>query len=51
LSNLVAAGQFVTSSENFMIRSVGTLDGKKGQTTIIAVAERTGRIKYWRELI
>ncbi len=51
LSNLVAAGKFTTKSENFMIRSVGELDHKKGRTTIVAVAERTGQIKYWREEI
>ncbi|MCK5259776.1 MAG: general secretion pathway protein GspK [Candidatus Omnitrophica bacterium] len=51
LSNLVAAGKFTVKSENFMIRSVGRLDHKKGQTTIVAVAERTGQIKYWREEI
>ncbi len=51
LSNLIASGQFVTKSENFMIRSTAKLDNKKGQTTIVAVAERTGKIKYWREEI
>lgn len=51
LSNLIAAGQFVTKSENFMIHSVAKLDKKRGQTTIIAVTERTGQIKYWREEI
>ncbi len=49
LSNLVATGKFVTKSENFMIRSTAQLERKKGQTTIIAVAERTGQIKYWHE--
>ena len=51
LSNLVAEGKFSTKSENFMIRSVGQLNHKKGRTTIVAVAERTGQIKYWREEI
>lgn len=51
LSNLVAEGKFTVKSENFMIHSVGQLDTKKGQTTIVAVADRTGRIKYWREEI
>lgn len=51
LSNLVASGQFVTKSENFMIRSIGELDHKKGQTTIVAVVDRMGKIKYWREEI
>ena len=51
LSNLVAAGQFVTKSENFMIRSEGKLSYRKGQTTIVAVADRTGQIKYWQEEI
>ncbi|HQQ89377.1 MAG TPA: type II secretion system protein GspK [Oscillospiraceae bacterium] len=50
LSNLVATDQFVTQSSHFTVRSVAKLDGKKGPTTtIIAVAERTGQIKYWRE--
>jgi type II secretory pathway component PulK len=49
LSDLVASGRFVTRSNNFMIRSTAMLKGKKGQTTIVAVAERTGRITYWRE--
>jgi len=51
LSNLVSAGKFVTKSENFMIRSVSELDHLEGQTTIVAVADRTGQIKYWREEI
>lgn len=51
LSNLVAEGQFVTKSENFMIRSVAQLNHRKEQMTIVAVADRTGRIKYWREEI
>ena len=49
LSNLVAAGKFTTKSENFMIRSAGRLSHKEGQTMIVAVAQRTGQIKYWRE--
>lgn len=49
LSNLVAEGRFTTTSNNFMIRSVGRLARKKGQTAIVAVAERNGKIKYWRE--
>lgn len=51
LSNLVAAGQFVTKSENFMIRSTAQLNYRKGQTTIVAVTDRTGKIKYWHEAI
>jgi len=51
LSNLVAAGKFTTKSENFMIRSVAELNKKNGKTTIVAVADRTGQIKYWREEI
>jgi len=51
LSNLVAAGQFVTKSENFMIRSVAQLNYRNEQTTIIAVTDRTGQIKYWHEEI
>jgi len=51
LSNLIAAGKFVTKSENFMIRSVSELNGLEGQTTIVAVADRMGQIKYWREEI
>jgi len=49
LSNLVAAGKFTVKSENFMIQSVAKLDHRKGQTTIVAVSDRTGKIKYWRE--
>lgn len=49
LSNLIASGHFVTKSENFMIHSVAQLNNKKRQTTIVAVADRTGQIKYWRE--
>jgi len=51
LSNLVAGGKLATKSENFMVRSVGRLDHREGQTTIVAVVERTGKIKYWREEI
>ncbi len=51
LSNLIASGQFVVKSENFMVRSTAQLDRKKGQTTIIAVLDRTGQIKYWCEEI
>jgi type II secretory pathway component PulK len=51
LSNLVASGKLTTKSENFMIRSVGELDHKEGKATIVAVAERTGQIKYWHEEI
>lgn len=52
LNNLVSKGKFVTKSENFMIRSVAELNHRKGrQTVIVAVADRTGRIKYWREEI
>jgi len=49
LSNLVAAGKFSIKSENFMIRSIAKLNHLEKQTTIIAVADRTGKIKYWRE--
>ena len=51
LSNLVAAGLFVTKSENFMINSTAKLNYRERYTTIVAVADRTGRIKYWREEI
>jgi len=51
LGRLVSAKQFVTKSENFMVRSVGTLNHKEGQTAIVAVADRMGKIKYWREEI
>jgi type II secretory pathway component PulK len=51
LSNLVAAGQFCVKSENFMIKSVARLGYLKGQTAIVAVSDRTGKIKYWREEI
>jgi general secretion pathway protein K len=51
LSNLIATGQFVTMSGNFMVRSSAALSNKKGQTTIVAVVERTGQIRYWREEI
>ena len=49
LSNLVADGTFTVKSENFMITSVGRLSHKEGQTSIVAVAQRTGQIVYWRE--
>jgi len=49
LSNLVAAGKFTVKSENFMIRSIAKLNHSEKQTTIIAVADRTGKIKYWYE--
>jgi general secretion pathway protein K len=49
LSNLVAEEQFVTKSENFMIRCVAQLNYQKGQTAIVAVTDRTGQIKYWSE--
>ena len=49
LSNLVAAGAFTVKSENFMIQSVAKLKHLKHQTTIVAVSDRTGKIKYWRE--
>jgi len=51
LSNLVSIGQFVTKSENFMIRSTGKLVYRDRQTLIIAVADRTGKVKYWHEEI
>jgi len=51
LSNLVSKGQFVTKSENFMIRSTAQLDHRKGQRVIVAIADRTGQIKYWRDEI
>lgn len=51
LSNLVSGGQFQIKSENFMIRSVAELNGLKGKTVIVAVADRTGRIVYWHEEI
>ncbi len=49
LSNLVAAGQFVTKSENFMIRSSAQLDHREEKTMIVAVVDRSGRIKYWNQ--
>ena len=49
LSNLVTAGQFTIKSENFMIRSVARLNHLEDETVIIAVSDRTGKIKYWRE--
>ena len=49
LSNLVATGQFTIKSENFMIRSIAKLNHLDDQTIIIAVSDRMGRIKYWRE--
>ena len=49
LSNLVASGSFSVKSENFMIRSIAELNHQAGQTTIVAVSDRTGKIKYWRE--
>jgi len=49
LSNLVAAGQFTTVSENFMIRCTAELDYQSDQMTITAVSDRSGKIKYWRE--
>jgi len=49
LSNLVAAGKFTIKSENFMIRSIAKLNHLEKQTTIVAVSDRTGKIKYWRE--
>lgn len=51
LSDLVAAGTFTVKSENFMIRSTAKLDHLKKETTIIAVSDRTGKIKYWNEKI
>jgi len=51
LSNLVSVDQFSVKSENFMIHSVGQLGHRKGQTTILAVSDRTGQVKYWREEI
>ena len=51
LSNLVAEGRFVTKSEHFTIRSIARLDYREDQKVIFAVADRTGRIKYWREEI
>ena len=36
-------------SENFMIRSTAMLSHLKAETTIIAVSDRTGKIKYWYE--
>jgi len=47
LSNLVAAGHFATKSENFMIRSSAKLNHRDEMTTIVAVSDRTGKIKYW----
>jgi len=51
LSNLVAEGKFTVKSENFMIQSIAKLNHLKGQTTIVAVVDRTGKIKYWSEEI
>lgn len=51
LSNLVSTGTFVTKSENFLIQSSAKLDYRDNLTTIVAVADRTGKIKYWREEI
>ena len=51
LSNLVSEGKFVTKSENFMIRSQAGLNRHEGMTTIVAVTDRTGKIKYWYEEI
>lgn len=51
LSNLVSVGQFVTKSENFMIRSTSKLRHKDDVTTIVAVADREGKVKYWQETI
>jgi len=51
LSDLVATGQFVTKSENFMIRSTAQLGHRDEQTVITAITDRTGKIKYWHEEI
>ncbi|MFH0796388.1 MAG: hypothetical protein V2A65_04940 [Candidatus Omnitrophota bacterium] len=46
-SNL--AGRFTTASNNFMIKSIARLNNRNDSYAIVAVCNRKGQIKYWRE--
>ncbi|MFH0838762.1 MAG: hypothetical protein V1893_01065 [Candidatus Omnitrophota bacterium] len=39
----------VTKSNNFMIRSIAILDGRKASSVVLCVIDREGKILYWRE--
>lgn len=50
MESYVQSGLLGVESQNFLIRSVARMKGRKETLTVIAVAARYGGIKRWREI-
>ena len=49
LSSFISKANPATTSDNFMVRSLGRLDKNKQELEIVAVINRKSQVRYWRE--
>ena len=47
--NTISQQNLTTKSDNFMIKCVANLEGRKNQTNATCVVNRSGKIMYWRQ--